>query len=534
MSSWPFTQSDLTQMEALGISETQVEAQLLIFQKTLFHPHLDRPCILGDGIQQISSEEMKTYIRIQEKAALEGRFLKFVPASGASSRMFQDLLLCYYNSSVIETEEVFKRINEESSEATAFYRFMNNLSHFAFFEELKARMAQEGSGLEDWSGPGQWQQVLEYLLTEEGLNYCSLPKGLIKFHHYHHRNRTSFEEHLVEAVQTIRDQKGICRILFTISPEHQKRFNDLWEEIQPNYEQTFQSRFQVTFSFQRHSTDTLAVDLENKPFRLDDGSLLFRPGGHGALLTNLNDLQGDLIYLKNIDNVQPDHLKETTSYWKKILGGFLVRIQESAHCFIKALLQEGGNPSLIEEVLAFCRKELSIPEPEGFGHLSQQSQKSFLLKKLNRPIRVCGMVKNEGEPGGGPFWIKQTDGSLTLQIIEKSQVDPYSPEQQALWAGATHFNPVDLVCAVRDYQERPFDLSLYTDPEAVFLSEKSQDGKKIKALELPGLWNGGMSDWNTVFIEVPVSTFTPVKTVNDLLRPEHQPINLSDKPANPL
>jgi hypothetical protein len=327
----------------------------------------------------------------------------------------------------------------------------------------------------------------------------------------------------VEAVHTIKDEKGLCRIHFTISPEHQKEFNDLWEEIQSDYEQAFQGRFDITFSFQSHSTDTLAVDPENTPFRLDNGRLLFRPGGHGALLKNLNDLQGDLVYLKNIDNVQPDHFREQTIFWKKILGGYLVRVEEVVHHFMEVLTDEGISPQVIESAWDFCRKELSIPEPPGLRQGPLQDQRTFLLSKLNRPIRVCGMVKNEGEPGGGPFWIRHSDGTMSLQIVEKSQVDPQSPEQQALLTTAAYFNPVDLVCALRDWRGNPFDLSHFADPEAVFISEKSYDGKRLKALELPGLWNGGMADWNTIFIEVPADTFTPVKTVNDLLRPEHQP-----------
>ena len=522
MSSWTVTDQDRLQMEALGITETQVRSQLAFFQTPPPPPRLVRPCTLGDGIRQIAPEERAQYIQLQEKAALRGRFQKIEPASGASSRMFQYLLFCFNNLDKREIEALLEG-KEEESENDPFYAFMNHLSEFAFFEELKKQLTPDNGAITNWAEPSHWQRVLKYLLTDDGLNYCHLPKGLITFHRYPQRNRTSFEEHLVEAVQTIRDEKDLCRIHFTISPEHQKEFSEVWEEIRSDYEQTFQVHFQITFSFQSHSTDTLAVNLENTPFREDNGRLLFRPGGHGALLKNVNDLQGDLLYLKNIDNVQPDHLREQTIFWKKILGGNLARVEETVHHFMERLTRQGNNPELTESAWDFCRNELSIPEPPGLRQGPLHDQRAFLLKKLNRPIRVCGMVKNEGEPGGGPFWVRHRDGTLTLQIIEKSQVDPHPPEQQALWSGATHFNPVDLVCAVRDYRGMPFNLPVYSDSQAVFISEKSYDGKKLKALELPGLWNGGMSDWNTIFVEVPGSTFTPVKTVNDLLRPEHQP-----------
>jgi hypothetical protein len=355
------------------------------------------------------------------------------------------------------------------------------------------------------------------------LNYLNRPKGLHQFHTYPDHNRTAFEEHLVEAVHTICDRTGQCHFHVTISPECEGIFRDFFETLQPAYERRYHCRFKVTFSFQSRSTDTLAVDLDNRPFRDDSGALLFRPGGHGALIQNLNDLQGDLIYIKNIDNVLPDRLKDTTIVWKKILGGYLVKIEQMIHPLTRKLAEGMDTPDLLKESMSFCQDRLWFSEPPGFANWSLKEQNTHLFNFLNRPIRVCGMVKNEGEPGGGPFWVEGVDGSLSLQIVEKAQLDPESAEQKARWAAATHFNPVDLVCSVRNYEGRPFDLNRYVDPEAVFISRKSQNGRDLKALELPGLWNGGMAKWITCFVEVPIQTFSPVKTITDLLRPEHQP-----------
>lgn len=523
MTPWIFSQQDQRQIEALGINPSQVEAQLAIFRKGHSYLLLNRPCTLGDGILQIPPEEKKTFVEIQEKAAQEGRFIKFVPASGVASRMFQALLSCYHTFPTRGMEELFQEADPFHNDLKACSSFLNNLDRFAFFEELKKCLDREGLEREVWTEPGNCPAILGCLLTEKGLNYANLPKGLIQFHRYPNQNRTSFEEHLMEASRIVCDSRRINRLHFTVSIGHQEGFIGFFEKVRPLYEQITQSQFEVTFSSQSHTTDTISVDLDNQPFHQHDGSLLFRPGGHGALLTNLNDLQGDLIYIKNIDNIQPDHLKGDTILWKKVLGGFLIQVQEKVHHYLKALHRKETDPVLIEEAWAFCRDQLSISEPPGSGPRSLLSRKAFILEKLNRPIRVCGMVKNEGEPGGGPFWVQGKDGTLSLQIVEKAQVDPKASEQQGLWARATHFNPVDLVCAVRDYRGCPFDLHRYTDPGAIFLSRKSYQGQALKALELPGLWNGSMADWITVFIEVPISTFTPVKTVMDLLRPAHQP-----------
>ncbi len=518
-----FNQEDRIQIKALGLSEEQVHQQIQMFKKSSSSVRLHQPCTIGDGIQQIAPGDLKTYIALQEKAAHKGRFIKFVPASGAASRMFELLFKIYHQILSFLNGKYPNLAHEEDSEAKDFISFQKGIKQFAFFEDLKLLMANHGIQVEELISQNQWEKILAYLLTEQGLNYGALPKGLLKFHQYPSGSRTAFEEHLLEAIHTIRNREGICYLHFTVSPEDENAFRQLFERVRPQYEQYYQARLEVTFSTQKHSTDTIAVDLENRPFRERDGELLFRPGGHGALLENLNDLQGDLVYLKNIDNVTPDQHKEPLITWKKVLGGVLVKIQETIHLYMKELMERGEDHRLVEEVKAFARDRLLIPEPQGFKQWTPKKQREFLLSRLNRPLRVCGMVKNEGEPGGGPFWVEGKDGNLSLQIVENVQVDPTSSEQQRIWNSSTHFNPVDLVCGLKDFQGRSFNLHRYVDPEAVFISKKSKNGRELKSLEWPGLWNGAMFDWVTLFIEIPNITFNPVKTINDLLRPEHQP-----------
>jgi hypothetical protein len=332
--------------------------------------------------------------------------------------------------------------------------------------------------------------------------------------------RTPFEEHLVEGTGTVRDGEGRCRIHFTVSPEFEREFRTLLEARRAFLERSYSARLDVTFSVQHPSTDTIAVDLENRPFRLDDGSLLFRPGGHGALLRNLADLGADLVYVKNIDNVVPESRSKTVILWKKLLGGLLVGLERRALALSQALEAPGCPGSVLDDAARFLRASFGVPVPPAESH---EGLCRTLDRRLRRPIRVCGVVRNQGEPGGGPFWVEGADGEVTAQIVESSQVDVSSPAQKAIWSSSTHFNPVDLVLSLRDHAGRPYDLGRFVDPSTVFISKKSRDGRELKALEQPGLWNGAMAGWNTVFVEVPGETFAPVKTVLDLLRPEHQP-----------
>jgi len=348
----------------------------------------------------------------------------------------------------------------------------------------------------------------------------------VKFHTYGGNTRTPMEEHMVEGAGYSRDNQDRVKIHFTVSPEHQNGFIDLLDQIRTEYEQQYGVQYEISFSQQKPATDAIAVDLNNEPFREMDGSLLFRPAGHGALLENLNDLDADLIFIKNIDNVLPDRLKKDTTDYKKALAGLLINLQEKIFYYqekFDTYHYYALNSAFFAEAANFLENVLNVRPPENQYYLEKEELYHYLKTKYNRPVRVCGMVKNEGEPGGGPFWAVNNDGSVSLQIAESSQIDQGNEEQQTIAMGATHFNPVDLVCAVKNYKGEKYDLPKFRDPNAGFISVKSKDGKELKAQELPGLWNGAMADWTTIFVEVPVTTFTPVKTVNDLLRKEHQP-----------
>jgi hypothetical protein len=382
-------------------------------------------------------------------------------------------------------------------------------------------MAAHGLDLEAQLAHGQYTSALEYLLTPRGLNYANLPKGLLPFHRYADHCRTPFEEHLIEAAVYTQDANGVARVHFTVSPEHYDTTTAYLEAVKSRYSAAG-VRYEMTFSSQKMSIETLAVDLENRPFHDRHGRLVFRPAGHGALLANLSDLQGDIIFVKNIDNVVPDRLKDVTYIYKRLLGGYLVALQQTTFAYLEQLARQDVDTQSLDQMFAFARQQLSIVPPADMAQRPLQEQRRFLSTHLHRPLRVCGMVKNAGEPGGGPFWVEQADGSLSLQIVESSQVDMASAAQRACFVAATHFNPVDLVCGARDYRGQPFELPRFVDPNTGFISHKSHDGRDLKALELPGLWNGAMAYWNTVFVEVPSLTFNPVKTVLDLLRPEHQ------------
>jgi hypothetical protein len=521
MQSPGFDEADLQQMKQLGITEPQVRQQITHFLKPPVFIKLNRPCTLGDGIVKIAPPEMERYLQLQAQAAAAGRYCKFVPASGAATRMFQ-LIHQIHDSYGDNLEELSQKAADGDATARDFFQFIERIRLFPFYADLKEIMARDGLSLHEIIDQGQFKILLQYLLTDRGLNYASLPKGLLKFHCYFDGCRTSFEEHLCEGAHFLGDQEGPCRIHFTVSPEHEQRFHHMVQEVKPFYEELLRKRYEIEFSSQSRGTDTIAVDADNQPFRDKNGRLLFRPGGHGALLQNLSDLKGDLVFIKNIDNVAPDHLKESTSFWNKILGGYLVDLQQGVHHWLR-VLGDSVSADLLSKGEEFCRRHLFLTLPDPYQSWSDQDRRVYLLKKMHRPIRVCGMVPNTGEPGGGPFWVEGPDKSLSLQIVEKAQVDFSDPGQKAIWLAATHFNPVNLVCALRDENSNPFDLPQYVDQDACFISEKSKDGRVLKALELPGLWNGSMADWITVFVEIPGFTFNPVKTIADLLRPEHQP-----------
>lgn len=515
-----FSAADQQQLATRGITLDTVRQQIRWFQQGFPFVCLQRPCTVGDGLVSLDAQEIQRLTRLHEHAARAGRMMKFVPASGAASRMFQSLLAVMNQPESLTPGRVAAAADSGERESGQFRQFLARLSQFAFFEDLRRVMARSGVSLEEALQDGRYQKILIALLTPQGLDYANLPKGLIQFHRYSDHTRTPFEEHLVEAAAYTQDASHTARVHFTVPVEHQQAIETYLQQALPRYAQAG-SRYELSFSVQKPSTDTLAVDENNFPFRDQDGRLVFRPGGHGALLENLNDLHGDIIFIKNIDNVVPDHLKADTYRYKKALGGYLIALQEELFALLRRLIHN-EDASVLTEAFAFAERKLNLQPVKDIRQAGPDLQRAFLWQKLNRPIRICGMVRNTGEPGGGPFWVRNANGALSLQIIESSQVDMQTAAQRAVWRSATHFNPVDLVCGVRDFRGKPFDLPQFTDPATGFISVKSKDGKALRALELPGLWNGAMAEWITVFVEVPLSTFNPVKTVYDLLRPEHQ------------
>ena len=503
-----FSDEDLKTISAKGTDLQEVLAQLETFRRGTRPLRLIRPAYPGDGIVQIPLDEREVLVSFHDQAAEEGRMLKFVPASGIASRMFKDWYSLYQQGEFNSAERPVK--------------FLENLVKFAFYDDLREVMASEGKDVENCIHEGRYVDILEFILTSRGLNYAWLPKALLKFHIYPGHTRTALEEHLVEAALYVRDARNICRIHFTVSEEHKFRFTDLLSRIKRYYESLFNVRYEIETTVQHSSTDTIAVDTENRPFRDRNGKIIFRPGGHGSLLKNLNAIDGDLIFIKNIDNVIPDRLKDITVLYKKILGGYLVRLQDEIFHHLKLLSQERLDEELLLRVIDFCQEKLFHSFPDGFLNESESARKKYIFQMLNRPVRVCGMVKNESEPGGGPFWVEE-DETQSLQIVEQNQLDLNSEEQKDIWKSSTHFNPVDLVCGVRNHQGEKFDLNSYVNRDAVLISKKSHEKGELKALELPGLWNGSMAFWNTVFVEVPLGTFNPVKTVDDLLRKSHLP-----------
>ncbi len=518
-----FDNDDIQQMKAHGISLKETERQVALFKNVRPYLKLRGPCVPGNGIAVFDGEKQKSLTALFEEEKQKRSIVKFVPASGAASRMFKVLLAYLNRSGEIGKDRVSREAAAGEESAKQLLTFMEGLTRFAFFQELSLTLKNKGLSIEALLEKGFFEDIIRLLLTEDGLGYAALPKGLLLFHQYPEGNRTAFEEHLVEAVSYACEAQNRCSLHFTVSPEHLDRFKARLKQVEAIYENRFGATFHVDYSLQKPFTDTLAVDLENRPFRLANGRLLFRPGGHGALLENLNDLHGDIVFIKNIDNVVPDYLKGETTRWKKIAGGYLISVQKRISRYMKNLASAPTDLALLEEAALFLKNDLLTAMPPAVESAEPENRKRWILDRLNRPVRVCGMVKNTGEPGGGPFWVEGASGETTRQIVETAQIDPDDKEQQAMLARSTHFNPVDLVCGLRDWQGNPFDLRKFVDPDTVFISLKSKDGKELKALEHPGLWNGSMAHWITLFVEVPAITFNPVKTVNDLLRKEHQP-----------
>ena len=503
------SQQDLQQLAQKGISEAQIERQLGEFKTGFPFLRLEAAAAIGKGIVAPTADEGKAYIEAWQQYKAEGRkVVKFVPASGAASRMFKDMFAFVDADYDVPTTDFEKK-------------YFENIEKFAFYGELdKACQKNCGKGIKELMGAGEYKAVAAQMLKSEGLNYGQLPKGLLLFHNYPEGPRTPMEEHLVEGA-LYAASNGEAHVHFTVSHEHMELFKQKVAQKADQYAQKYGIKYDITFSEQKPSTDTIAANPDGTPFRNPDGSLLFRPGGHGALIENLNEIEADVIFVKNIDNVVPDRLKQDTVEWKQIIAGVLVSLQKKAFEYLRLLDTGRYTHEQVEEIIRFVQQDLCCRKAD-IKELEDADLVIYLRKKLNRPMRVCGVVKNVGEPGGGPFLTYNQDGTVSLQILESSQIDKSNKAYMEMFTKGTHFNPVDLVCAVKDYQGKPFDLPKYVDPTTGFISQKSKNGKELQALELPGLWNGAMSDWSTVFVEVPLSTFNPVKTVNDLLRDQHQ------------
>lgn len=486
-----FLEKDKIQIQQRGSQVSTIINQIRHFENGFPYMKVAKAATINDGLLKLDNEITQYYIDVFEAKANKKKLLKFVPASGAASRMFKSLFAA----------------KDDGKFDTSVDAFFNGIGQFAFYSKLTKSQDKV--------------EVLKSLLDKSGLDYGAMPKGLLDFHKYASETRTAIEEHLVEGA-LYANNKGKVRLHFTVSPEHKSKFKALINKVKAQYELKFNVKYNIVFSEQMPSTDTIAVDDANEPFRDNSGKILFRPAGHGALLKNLDDLDADIIFIKNIDNVVPDHIKAETIKYKKALAGLILDYQTKIFGFLRQLNKPNPSEFMIRKANKFLKEKLFIDQPKGFRALSVHQKLSFAITKLNRPLRACGMVKNIGEPGGGPFWVKADDETLSLQVVESAQFDMENKKQKAIFETATHFNPVDLICATKNYKKEKFELSSFSDPNTGFITEKSQNGKILKAQELPGLWNGSMANWNTIFVEVPLITFNPVKTVNDLLRKEHQ------------
>jgi len=506
---WMPTEADIKQLSEINISEQTFRYYLELFKKNDWFLDLNRPCTVGDGILRLNGEEIDRYIALYEKEMVKGRMAKFVPASGAATRMFQ----CLWEVVKLggnQTLQDLKKIGHNDA-----ILFFENLKNFAFYPLIEKKCSDKGFSIDEFIIGKEPLKVLCEIILKD-LEFGLLPKALIPFHRYGSELRTAFEEQIIEAIPYLRDGDNKCRLHFTVTPEWWKKFEETLEEVKLKYNQY---NLDVTFSLQSPSTNTPAVDEKNRPVRDADGRLLFRPGGHGSLLANLNKLKGDIVFIKNIDNVVPDTLKTLVVKWKKILGGILVELDNDIRDALDTLNKDPLKGS--EKAEFICEKwDISLPHEHARTRVSEHA---FLFKRLlDRPRRVCGMVPNVGAPGGGPFWVNEKDGSTSRQIVEKAQVDMHNPQQAKIWESSTHFNPVDIVCSLRDFKGQNYDLHRYTNPNAIIITQKHYLGKPIKVLEHPGLWNGSMARWLTVFVEVPAETFQPVKKVTDLLEPGHR------------
>lgn len=513
------TDNDIKLIKSKGLTVDKVLSQVEIFKNEIPFVALRSAATLDNGILKFSEHYQSELGKLYTSRLSNLETVKFVPASGAATRMFKDLFR-FLDTYDYERESLNSYTNHEKADAIRL--FLIGLEKFPFYTLVMEKIKSAYPKFESLSEGRQLYIFIEMMLKEKGLNYGTFPKGLLPFHKYADSTSTSFEEHLYEAAGYNTNDKGDSQLHFTISKEHLEAFKDEFERIKKKVEEKTNTNFSITYSFQKPETDTIAVTKDNEPFRTEDGSLLFRPGGHGALIENLNDLDADIIYIKNIDNVVVRKYQDEVSSYKKVLAGKLIEIQDEVFRILHAIDQKKPSEAELKDIKKFLVQQLNVRLPLDFDKFSDKYKFQFLRESLNRPIRVCGMVINEGEPGGGPFWIKSESGRLILQIIEAPQINKKDHRQEEILNHATHFNPVDLVCGVRNYHGKKFNLQNFVDPETGFITQKTMGGKVLKALELPGLWNGAMANWISVFVEVPLTTFNPVKTVNDLLKSAHQ------------
>ncbi len=502
---------DIKTLEAKGVTPEELEAQIIRFKTGFPFLKIANSAQIGNGIKQLSAEEEAQAVARWKKYLAEGgEVCKFVPASGAASRMFKALF------SFVEGDA---DVPAEGSDVEKLIVDIHNLAFFGELNEVVKNLYSKD--IDTLIAEGECKKVIAAIIFPEGLNYGNLPKGLLTFHAYADgTTRTPVEEQLVEGAQSATGADGVVHLHFTVSGNHRQLFADKLAAKVPALEEKMGVKFDISMSEQKASTDTVAVNPDNTLFR-ENGSLVFRPGGHGALIANLNDIDSAAVFIKNIDNVVPDSFRDATLQYKQVIAGCMMQIHDKIEQYLRQINSGDYTIEDVREMIDFLHKELNVRD-EQMKHLEDADLVLYIKKKLDRPLRVCGMVRNEGEPGGGPYIAYNADGSTSPQILESHQIDLSKDEYKAMMAQATHFNPVDLVCYIKDIYGNHYDLPKYVDPATGFISNKSLHGKELRALELPGLWNGAMSDWNTIFVEVPIETFNPVKTVNDLLRPTHQ------------
>ncbi len=502
---------DLEFLKEKGISEEKLAEQLEMLSKGFPWLRIEGPATPGHGISVLTPEMQFGAIRCWEEfLAKGGTVMKMVPASGAASRMFKDLF-------------AFLNGKSEKPDTDFMKAFFDHIEEFAFFTRLNFITLQNyGLSVTSLLGQKRYKDIVRALIEKSGLNYGQLPKALLQFHKIIGTSRTALEEHLAEGAQYATGKDRTVKVHFTVSEDHLPLARMKVEEAAGHLGNEYGVKYDVTYSVQKPSTDTVASNLDGTPYR-ENGRLFFRPGGHGALIENLYDLDADVVFIKNIDNVVPDTHRSATIQFKKVLGGTLVAVKQRMDEYCRLLSENRADAAKLDEIVEFMRNVLCITHDKA-DCMTADEKRNFALAKLNRPLRVCGMVRNEGEPGGGPFLVYNADGTVSPQILESSQIDHDDKAAMKMLKESTHFNPVDLAVSLRDYEGRKFNLPGYVDKATGFISRKSREGVEIKALELPGLWNGAMSDWNSIFIEVPAQTFNPVKTVNDLLRPAHQPM----------